>query len=86
MWHVQVILNDMCSCFRLYDDLNDFLETRERVISITRIMSMVRTSNYAVLMAVVNYVYARSRVIVGLFNFCRENESVLMSQMMRSQS
>ena len=78
--------NDVWSCFRLYDDLNDFLETRERVVSITRIMSIVRTSNCAVLIAVVNYVYARSRVIISLFNFCRENDSVLMSQMMKSQS
>ncbi len=44
----------MC-IYRVYDDLNDFLETKERVVSITRIMSMVRLSNHAVLMATNNF-------------------------------
>ena len=45
-WHIQTMMVCVTVCFRLYDDLNDFLETKERVISITRIMSMVRLSNH----------------------------------------
>lgn len=47
MWHVQTVMVYLHVLYRLYDDLNDFLETKERVVSITRIMSMVRLSNHA---------------------------------------